>query len=358
MARGQLVGQRAAPPSVLEKMVLAQEVPVTLGSVAVGSTITLNVDGAPREWIVVHHGKPSSIYSSTFTGGTVLMMKDIYENRQWHSSNVNDYANSTIHAYLNNTFLAKLDADVRLAVKQVKIPYRPGSGNGSTINSGENGLAAKVWLPSGYELGWTSSDDSYLRADGAKYDFFGAGKSSDANGKRIGYLSGSVTHWWSRSPRADGVSYAYRVTERGEIGQNPCASSAGIRPCLVLPDSFVLSEPVILTDRQGEPLSILAAQVDNVAQIATGSYIGTGKCGRHYPNSLSFPFKPKLVLVADSIMYTTEGEIMIWMGQEGGDLNFVLVGNTLSWYFDNTYVENARSQYNTEGGRYRYVALG
>ena len=49
---------------------------------------------------------------------------------------------------------------------------------------------------------------------------------------------------------------------------------------------------------------------------------------------------------------------MIWMGQEGGDLNFVLVGNTLSWYFDNTYVENARSQYNTEGGRYRYVALG
>ena len=49
-------------------------------------------------------------------------MEDIYENRQWHSSNVNDYANSTIHAYLNNQFLALFDANIQAQIKQVSLP--------------------------------------------------------------------------------------------------------------------------------------------------------------------------------------------------------------------------------------------
>lgn len=40
-------------------------------------------------------------------------MKDIYENRQWHSSNTNDYANSTIHSYLNSTFLNLFESNIK-----------------------------------------------------------------------------------------------------------------------------------------------------------------------------------------------------------------------------------------------------
>ena len=39
--------------------------------------------------------------------GTWLLMKDCYEAKRWHSSNVNDYANSEINSYLD--FPARLD---------------------------------------------------------------------------------------------------------------------------------------------------------------------------------------------------------------------------------------------------------
>jgi len=73
----------------------------TLSSKAIGSTIKLKVNGSAKDFIVVHQGKPSSVYDDS-CNGTWLLMKDIYEKRQWNSSNTNDYANSTIHSYLNS----------------------------------------------------------------------------------------------------------------------------------------------------------------------------------------------------------------------------------------------------------------
>ena len=75
-----------------------------LGSKAVGSIVKLKVNGTAKEFIVVHQGKPSSVYDES-CNGTWLLMKDCYENRAWHSSNVNKYESSDIHSYLNSTFL-------------------------------------------------------------------------------------------------------------------------------------------------------------------------------------------------------------------------------------------------------------
>ena len=72
---------------------------VLLSTKAVGSTVKLKVNGTAKEFIVVHQGKPSSLYDNS-CDGTWLLMKDIYENRQWHNSNVNNLENSTIHSYL------------------------------------------------------------------------------------------------------------------------------------------------------------------------------------------------------------------------------------------------------------------
>ena len=91
---------------------------VTLSSKAIGSTIKLKVNGSAKDFIVVHQGKPSSVYDDS-CNGTWLLMKDIYENRQWHSSNTNDYANSTIHSYLISTFLNLIEANIMNAIKQV-----------------------------------------------------------------------------------------------------------------------------------------------------------------------------------------------------------------------------------------------
>ena len=109
---------------------------VKLGTKAVGSTIKLNLNGSPREFLIMHQGNPSTGMYDASCNGTWVRMKEAYENRQWDSSN-NDYANSDVDAWLNGTFLNMLDQDIReQGVKQVKIPYRPGSGNGSNVNTG------------------------------------------------------------------------------------------------------------------------------------------------------------------------------------------------------------------------------
>ena len=50
---------------------------VLLSTKAVGSTVKLKVDGSLKEFIVVHQGKPSSMYDES-CNGTWLLMKDCY----------------------------------------------------------------------------------------------------------------------------------------------------------------------------------------------------------------------------------------------------------------------------------------
>ena len=160
---------------------------VLLSTKAVGSTVKLNVDGALKEFLVVHQGKPSSIYDNS-CNGTWLLMKDCYVSRAWHSSNVNKYESSDIHTYLNNTFLKLLDSNIQEAVKQVKLPYRQNGGSGGTDRNGANGLSTKIFLLSGYEVGFTTSDNSYFPVDGAKLSYFESGTGSSALNKRIANL--------------------------------------------------------------------------------------------------------------------------------------------------------------------------
>ena len=54
---------------------------VTLDSKAVGSIIKLKVNGSAKDFIVVHQGKPSSVYDDS-CAGTWLLMQDIYESPQ------------------------------------------------------------------------------------------------------------------------------------------------------------------------------------------------------------------------------------------------------------------------------------
>lgn len=217
---------------------------VALGTKAVGSTVKLDVNGTAREFLIVHQGKPSSIYDNS-CDGTWLLMKDCYESRQWHSSNNNDYENSTIDSYLNSTFLNLFDANIRNAIKQVKIPYRKGAGYSTTVTSGASGLSVKIFLLSGYEVGWTTSDSSYFPADGAKLDYFLSGNGSSAQSKRVANLNGSATRWWLRSPYCysnGGSASAFRVYSNGDWGSSGCSYSNGIRPALILPSSLLASD--------------------------------------------------------------------------------------------------------------------
>ena len=301
--------------SLLSKSMMAQVTEkytkTTIGTLAVGKTITLNVSGAPKEFIVVHQGKPSSLYDDS-CNGTWLLMKDIYENRRWRQSeDINKYESSDIHAYLNNTFLNLFDSNIKDAIKQVKIPYRKNGGSGGTDQSGANGLSAKIFLLSGYELGLTSSDNQYFPQDGAKLSYFESGTGTSANNKRIAKLNGSAANWWLRSQRIDRTDIVFRVNPSGSFDPYDFASdSSGIRPALILPSTFAVytdssgniyteqEYETQITDVLGNLISIPADQIKDGAKIATGSYTGTGTYGSSNPNSLTFDFDPKLVFIS------------------------------------------------------------
>lgn len=212
---------------------------VTLSSKAIGSTIKLKVNGSAKDFIVVHQGKPSSVYDDS-CNGTWLLMKDIYESRQWHSSNTNDYANSTIHSYLNGTFLAMFDSNIQKAIKQVKLPYRKGSGTSTTVTSGSNGLSAKIFLLSATETSFSFS--SMPSGEGAELAYFKGCADNSSDSKRVAYLNGAATGWWLRSPLCGGFSSALYVYSSGDWDGNLCSNSCGIRPALILPSTLLVSD--------------------------------------------------------------------------------------------------------------------
>lgn len=116
-----------------------------------------------------------------------------------------------------------------------------------------------------------------------------------------------------------------------------------------------------------------------IARIATGSYVGTGTYGSDKPNRLTLPFEPKLLMIApaaygidfeDTNTSTFFYESAIWFAgttklsyRDSGSsyvtayCTFSASGNTISWYSD-TANGLARTQLNTAGTKYAYIAIG
>lgn len=210
-----------------------------ISTLAVGSSVYLNVGGVRKEFLVVHQGKPSSLYDAS-CDGTWLLMKDIYESRQWHSSRVNKLESSDIHAYLNNTFLNLFDSNIRDAIKQVKIPYRKNGGSGGTTQQGANGLPCKIFLLSAPEVHY---EHSYIDSgEGAALSYFASCVTNNADPKRVAYLNGSAAYWWLRSPGTGGTGGVWCVRSDGNCGGDYANFSRGIRPALVLSSDALVDD--------------------------------------------------------------------------------------------------------------------
>ena len=226
---------------------------VKLGTKAVGSIVKIKVNGASKDFIVVQQGNPNTSTYDSSCNGTWLLMKDIYTTSTFGSNN--SYKDSSIHTYLNGTFYNLIDSNIRAAIKQVKIPYQNGTGSGGSLPPGSNGLSTKVFLLSGYEAGWTTSDNGYFPKDGVRLAYFG--NSSSGNSKRIAYNGSSAAVWWLRSPYTNGGNGVWHVDTDGSGGSYWCGDSYGVRPALFFPlhswsltmaRSSVNTAPTVSTD--------------------------------------------------------------------------------------------------------------
>lgn len=211
---------------------------VKLGTKAVGSIVKIKVNGASKDFIVVQQGNPNTGTYDSSCNGTWLLMKDIYTTSTF--GNNNSYKDSSIHTYLNGTFYNLIDSDIRNAIKQVKIPYQNGTGSGGSLATGSNGLSTKVFLLSGYEVGWTTSDNGYFPKDGVRLAYFG--NSSGGSSKRVAYNGSSAAVWWLRSPYTYDGSNVWYVGTDGSGNNYWYRYSCGVRPAFILPSTLVVSD--------------------------------------------------------------------------------------------------------------------
>lgn len=195
-----------------------------LGSLAVGSSVYMNVGGAAKEFIVVHQGLPSSVYDSS-CNGTWLLMKEIYGLSIWNSDTTSfpNYRASVIDAYLQSTFQSLLDADVLNIIKTVKIYSRADrSDPGSAI-------ARKIFLLSANEVDCQNS--LLLEKISGVLDYFQGASDS----LRQAYFNGTATEWWLRS--IYGTSNPTYVRNDGAVSQNTDDNEFGVRPAMILPSN-------------------------------------------------------------------------------------------------------------------------
>ena len=199
---------------------------VKLSTKAVGSIVKIKVNGAAKDFIIVHQGLPSSAYDASCNGVWVVM-KGIYTTSTF--GNNNSYKGSGIHTYLNGTFYNLIDFKIRAAIKQVKIPY-----TSSGIQSGANGLSTKVFLLSGTEVGF--SGVSYMNNEGAKLSYFNSAS------KRVVYNGSSAAVWWLRSPGTNSSLGVWSVKSDGFNDRWNCNYTHGVRPCIILPKTALTDD--------------------------------------------------------------------------------------------------------------------
>lgn len=276
-----------------------------ISTLAVGSSVYLNVGGARKEFLVVHQGKPSSLYDSS-CDGTWLLVKDIYEKRAWHSSNTNKYETSDINTYLNGPFFNLFDSNIQGIIKQVKLPYRKNGGSGGTTQQGANGLPCKIFLLSAPEVHY---EHSYIDSgEGAALSYFASCATNAADSKRVANFNGSAAGWWLRSPSTDDTLYVWYVHSNGRCRNGNASSSYGIRPCIILPSTTLVDDSgnVVTVD-----LTAHKTLVNGTAYTVKG-----GKC-----------------MVNGTVYNILKGRTLI--GGTGYDINFE-PDVSLTWYFNQT----------------------
>lgn len=223
----------------------------TLGNKSVGSIVKLKENGVLVDFYVAKHDYENGLNGS---GRTLVVRKDCYDTRQWHTSNVNAYATSAIDTWLNSTYKNLLDADIRGVIGTTKIKYTPGNGN-TTVGT----LERAIFLLSVTELGRSAS---YANTEGTAL--------SIASSLQIAYLNGSAVVQWTRSPYTGGTNYAYFLYTDGLVGNSVCYNTNGSRPAFTLPSTLSVSDDGSVSVNTAPTIS---------GSYATGTNLGTKTAG-------------------------------------------------------------------------------
>lgn len=227
----------------------------TLGNKATGSIIKLKENGTLVDFYVACHNYEQSLNGA---GRTLVVRKDCYDTRAWHSSNVNAWASCSMRSWLNSTYKALLDADIQEAMSTTTYRYTPGNGGW-----GVGTRSDAVFLLSATELG---KSESWFNVEGSALPI--------ASTLQVAYRNGSATTQWTRSPHTDRTYSAIFLLSLGGVSNYFCTYAYGSRPAFTLPSSLYVSDDgsVFQNTAPSTPASISVPQSINGGTSITVSW--------------------------------------------------------------------------------------
>ena len=170
-----------------------------IGNLNVGDIVKTTLNGAPTEFLIVHKGRPSSLYDQSCDGIWVLNL-NIYTQSIMGHTNPFSYASTSISAWLNSSYLSMFNSWLSDAILSVKIPYTGAKADNTDmmVYRGANGLQCKIFLLGAAEIGLEMSNIDEIK-DGSKLSYFLSGDTSTARGKRIATYNGVAAEWATRT---------------------------------------------------------------------------------------------------------------------------------------------------------------
>ena len=194
-----------------------------LSSKAVGSIIKIKENSTLIDFYVACHNYEKSLNGA---GRTLVVRKDVYDQRKWHSSGVNAWASCSILSWLNSGYKAMFDTGIQQLIGATTYYYTPGNGNWSVTTRSD-----AVFLLSLAELGQSHASTN---VEGSTLPI--------ASTLQIAYQNGAPAFQWTRSPNTGYTSGAWSLSSRGTAANFGCTNTLGSRPVFTLPSSILLND--------------------------------------------------------------------------------------------------------------------
>lgn len=318
------------------------EVTISLSGKTEGQTIQLPEGGKMVEFYVSKLNYEEGLNGA---GRVLLVRKGPYSMRPWDTGNMNTWADSDLLTWLNGVYKALFPEEIQTAMGTTTYYYTPGGGNNTVTTRSD-----AVFQLSLTELGNSSV---YANTEGSVLPI----------ARTLCYAE-----QWTRSPDIHGDSSAWYLNAPEQIYNTNCNTNHGARPVFTFPSTFSATFYVdqnggIHASQEyteaGDWLDVWGNAIPAV-KLETGSYVGTGTYGSGNPNTLTFPFEPKVVIVTNGITFTMirPMEQNRCNNENSGYLNKISwEENSVSWYCT-ANTSASIGQCNQSNTTYYYTALG
>lgn len=217
----------------------------------VGDTVTVKDLATQKgtQYIVIHKGRPSDLYSAN-SNGVWLMRKIAIGSYRYATNGSNDFSTSEAMRFLNNEYAS---CGLQYAANEIRIPYYDTVSK--TVKSGDNGVSVKIFLLSATEVGFHSPDDAQFPVIGNLLTYF------QTNNRATTYSTGANAQWYLRTSHETNKTKIYSVGISGNLLTLEVNALEGLRPVFVAENSLFVSDnnvlipnlpPDITTDKSGD----------------------------------------------------------------------------------------------------------